>query len=443
MQKELLQSVLGNYDTLLPQNKEVVLLLITLQNKIDKQEIEDPFTQRDFEDAIDEVSNILHRGQTIQKESISRKLSQFYYTTLKKGNEYRYQLTVFARDLVRIIINEMEPQFEETELIHTFRRTLKMEREDLTSIKNFEYWFRQHYEPSKRIILAHSENLQRLVDAKTMALRTLLKSEITSTKELITRFIEIFEGLGKQTDGLTETLNFKLEIIDNIKDAEKNFLDKKEDWESYTKIRHEVEKFFDNIDSRVLSINDRIQLSTSRLRALYETLQYKQLFKLKIEKFLHYLLKNSKWTNDAVVVLPENIANRKIPYFREKYTKIPSLNFTEVTPRDVPEMEEDAEYKKKKEAENMRVLNRQESVTQWLESINASLAKGEDFIYEKWFKDMYAKEKNLEVPIDVCFNLIQKYNRNKEMDIVIDQQKPFKAKDDLALWKMKITRSNS
>lgn len=442
MQKEQLEKISDTFDVLLPQSKEIFLLLVTLQHKIDRQEIEDPFTQRDFEDAVDEVSVILHPGRAMQKENISKKLSQFYYTTLKKGNEYRYQLTVFARDLVRIIMTEVEPQFEETELIHTFKRTLQLNEEDLKTIRNFEYWYNYHYEPSKRIIMAHTENLQRLVEAKTRDLRVLLKTDINNTKELITRFIEIFEQLGRQSEGLTDTMNFKLDVVDNIKNAEQNFLDKKESWEIYSKIRTEVEKFFENIDLRVLSINDRIQLSTSRLKTLYDTLQYKQLFKLKIEKFLIFLLKNSTWTPDKVI-LPENITAKRIPYFREKYTRIPNLNFTDVVPRDVPELEEDAEYKNLKEMMNMRVLNRQEAISKWLESLGKKIDEGKDLVYEECFQEIYNEEKNLEVPIDVCFGLIQKYGRSKNVEIIIDKSSIIKAKDDLTTWKMKIIHSSS
>src|SRR5216684_2321731 len=100
MQKQLLQDISDNFELLLPPNRETLLLLVALQDKIKKGEIEEMFTQREFEEAIDEVSTFLKRGHGIQKEIISKKLSQYYYTTLKKGNEYRYQLTVFARELV-------------------------------------------------------------------------------------------------------------------------------------------------------------------------------------------------------------------------------------------------------------------------------------------------------------------------------------------------------
>jgi hypothetical protein len=443
MQKQLLTDISENFELLLPQSRETLLLLVNLQDKIDKGEIEEMFTQRDFEDSLDEVAAFMHRGHGIQKEVISKKLSQYYYTTLKKGSEYRYQLTVFARELVKSLINEIEPKFEDTALIHTFNRTLKLSPDDLNSIFNFEHWFHYHYMPSKRIILSHTENLQRLVDVKTMALRTLLKTDINNTKELINRFIEIFQQLGVQIDGLTDAMNFKLDVIDNIKAAEQNFLDKKESWEVYSKIRMEVEKFFENIDHRILSINDRIQVSVNRLKTLYETLQYKQLFKLKIEKFLVYLLKNSEVGPEMTILLPDTITPKKVPYFREKYIRIPNLDFTNVVPRDVPELEEDSEHRKLKEEANMKMLNRQESITHWLENINAQVTNGKEILYENWFNDIYSKEKNLEVPIEVCFGLLHKYGRSKDVEVVIERKNTSNNIEDLTLWKMKLIHSNS
>lgn len=443
MQNELLESIKQKFDLMVPQNQETLLLLAALQSKIDNQVIEDAFTQRDFEDAVDEVSEFLQRGQ-IQKENISKKLSQYFYTTLKRGNEYRYQLTVFARELVGLVLNELQPQFDEVELIHTFERTLKLTSADLESIKKFEYWYNNHFVPSKKIILSHTENLQRLVDSKTLALRQLLKSNLEHTKELISSFIEIFEALGKQTEGLTSTMMFKQEVIENIKHAEEVFMENKESWEKYSRIRMEVERFFENIDYRVLSINDRIQASTSRLKTLYDTLRYKQLFKLKLEKFLGYILKNSTYEKETDSVrLPLNVETRKIPYFRKKIHAIPTLLFGDVTPREVPPIDEDEEYKKLKERENMRLLNRQESVSKWLESINANFDKGKTVEFDKWFKDIYKQEQNLEVPIEVCFGLIQKYGRSKEAQLVIDTKDPFKANEDLSLWKLKIQHLHS
>ncbi|MCC6691268.1 MAG: hypothetical protein IT235_07010, partial [Bacteroidia bacterium] len=416
---------------------------VALYRKIQNNEIEEAFTQHDFEQVVTEVSEAIARGKNIQAENISKKLSQYYYTTLKRGNEYRYQLTVFATDLVRIMLQEIKPEFESIELIHTFKRTLRLVNDDLKSIGTFEYWHLSHYQPSKRVVLSHIENLQRMVDDRTIALRQLMKNNVENTKSLINSFIEIFEELGRQSEGLTQTLTFKQSLFDDIKAAESNFLGKKEDWEKYTRIRGEIERFFENIDNRMLSINDRIQLSVSRLKALYDTLQYKQLYKLKLEKLLMFMLRNTKKDENGELQFPEPIKSKHIPYHRSRLPQLPIIDFVDVEPADVPDFAIDEEYLKAKEQQNYNLLARQESISKWLESINTDLAAGKSIVFDEWFKNIYSKEKNLEVPIDVCFGLIQRYGKNKDIEFVIDKTKPFHPKEDLALWKLKIQPSNS
>jgi hypothetical protein len=143
------------------------------------------------------------------------------------------------------------------------------------------------------------------------------------------------------------------------------------------------------------------------------------------------------------ILLPDTIKPKKVPYFREKYTRIPNLDFTNVVPKDVPELEEDQEYKKMREAANLKMLNRQESITKWLENINGQVSNGKEIYYENWFNDIYSEEKNLEVPIEVCFGLIQKYGRSKDVDVVIEKKNANNSTDDLTLWKMKLIPSNS
>ena len=110
---------------------------------------------------------------------------------------------------------------------------------------------------------------------------------------------------------------------------------------------------------------------------------------------------------------------------------------------DVPLMEEDAAHKALKEKENMRMLNRQESVSKWLEDMNGNFASGKNIVFDEWFKKIYKQEQNLEVPIDVCFGVIQKYGREKDAQLIIENKNPFKANEDLSLWKMKIQHLHS
>ena len=65
MKDALLSSVSVHFESLIPQNQESILLLVALYRKIQNNEIDDAFTQKDFEEAVQEVGDALDRGKQI------------------------------------------------------------------------------------------------------------------------------------------------------------------------------------------------------------------------------------------------------------------------------------------------------------------------------------------------------------------------------------------
>lgn len=441
--EELFDNIARNFDYLIPRDVETIFLLLNLQAKIENKEIEDIFTQKDFEDAVDEVAIMLKRERGIQKENISKRLSQHFYSTLKLGEEYRYELTVFAKDFTKLLMNEVAPNYENLELVHTFKRTLPVQDDDVTSIDKFNYWYAHHYSSSKKFIHAHTDNLQRFVDKKVAELRTLLKPNVENPKEMITQFLIIFEQLGKQTEGVTKALNFKQEVIDKIKYSEANFKDTREGWEQYDRIYNDVIYFFENIDNRVLSINDKIQQARTRLKSLYDNLRYKQQYKLRIEKFLLYLLKGSTTADipgkqDKKIVLPAAIGKKEIPYHRDKFLYPPMIDFGEYHKIESPFYQEDEEFKRLSEEEKMKQLIRSEHTTKWMENIRGEIEMGREVVFEQWLDKILQKEDNLEIPIDVCFGLIDEYKNRDDVQLEIEKKLIMPLSTNLALWKLKI-----
>ncbi|MBI3502981.1 MAG: hypothetical protein HY063_14415 [Bacteroidetes bacterium] len=441
--EKLFETIAGDFDYLIPRDVETIFLLLNLQAKIENKEIDEIFSQKDFEDAVDEVTAMLKRERGIQKENISKRLSQHFYTTLKLGEEYRYELTVFAKDFTKLLLNEVSPNYENLELVHTFRRTLPVQEDDVTNIDNFNYWYAHHYNASKKFIMAHTDNLQRFVDKKVSELRVLLKPNVENPKEMISQFLIIFEQLGKQIEGITQALNFKQDVIDKIKNAELTFKNSREEWEQYDRIYNEVISFFENIDSRVLSINDKIQQARTRLKSLYDNLRYKQQYKLRIEKFLLLLLKGSKLveTPDGKqkVVLPSSIHKKEIPYHRDKFWFVPMVDFAEYHKMESPFYQEDEEYKRLTEQEKMKQLARQENTIKWLENLRGEIELGRQVIFEQWMNKIIDKEQNLEVPIDVCFGLIDEYKNREDVQIEIEKKLIMPLSSNVAIWKFKIT----
>lgn len=435
--QELFQSIALSFDYLIPRDIETIFLLLNLQSKIENKEIEDVFTQRDFEDAVDEVIVMLKRERGIQKEAISKRLSQHFYTTIKIGDEYCYELTQFAKDFTKLLMNEVAPNYENLELVHTFKRTLPVHDDDLTSIDKLSYWYAHHYNASKKFIIAHTDNLQRFVDKKVTELRVLLKPNVENPKEMITQFLIIFEQLGKQTEGVTKALNFKQEVIDKIKNSESTFKETRDTWEEYDRIFTEVISFFENIDGRVLIINDKIQQARTRLKSLYDNLRYKQQYKLRIEKFLFYVLKESTVIEDKIV-LPANIAKKEFPYHRDKFFYLPMIDFAEYHKMESPFYIEDEEYKRLSEEEKMKQLARQENTIKWMDNIRGEIELGREVVFEQWMDKIVNKEDNLEIPIDVCFGLIDEYKNRDDIQLEIEQKLTMPLRSDVAIWKMKI-----
>ncbi|MBI2967206.1 MAG: hypothetical protein HYY40_05265 [Bacteroidetes bacterium] len=435
MQEELFTSLSGNFEFLIPQDKESLLVLYHLFTRIENREIEESFTLKDFHDSIDDVALYLRREKSVQKEILARRLSHHFFTTLKAGDAYHFQLTVFSRDLLKLLKDELQPHYEGVELIHTFTRTLPLYDDDMSSVEKFGYWFNNHYEPARKVILAHTDSLQRFVDGRISELKQILKTDVKKARDLITRFIIVFEQIGKQTEGIIKTLKFKEVVVEKIKGAEEKFSATKEEWEKYMKIQEEIMIFFENVDRRILSISDKIEHTCSRLKSLYDTLRYKQEFKMRLEKFLNLLLVHSG-VNDGEIVFPDCIGKKTIPCIREKFYYVPSYYFGNINPSALPDLAEDEEYRMKREHEKISMLQRQESVSKWVNEMICILERGNSAQYEEWFEKIFEAEKNLEVPVDVCYDMIQICNKSKIFTLDVESELYTAKTDPVTLWKM-------
>jgi len=441
LNKEYLEKIARDYDLLIPKDKETFLLLISLYNKIKTGEIEQEFSQFDFETTLYDISQLLQRESNIQIENISKKLSQYFYTTLKDPKK-PYQLTEYAKEFCELIEEEIEPEYAKLSLKQTFRRNLPLKDEDFKDINSFEHWYFMQFKQSKKVILSHTENLQRYVDNQILELSEILKNEFENAKILLETFIKKFEKIREKADDLTDTLNFKTETIQKIDKAEVKFQDSQDIWEKYISIRNEVLSFFENINKRVLAVNDKIQTSRIKLKSLYQNLQYKQQYKIKLETFLQYLLEKSE-NIKGEIYLPNNILLKQIPYEHKHFFFIPNINFENIKSKEIPELVIDKEYEKKQREKNKQILDKQESVAKWVNEIDKHLSKNKEIDYSVWFDKIYEKEKRFDIPVEVCYGLIERFNKNNQIEISIDNKKPHILNSEIALWKMKIKVLNS
>jgi hypothetical protein len=437
MEKDLLISLSKSYSELIPQNEESLLLVIWLYQKVEKGFIDEDFEQKDLEDTIEDIAELLQKESAFKKESILKKLSSHFFITEPIGNNYQIHLTVFAKELCKLLIHQVQPEVKKLELFHVFKRTLPLQDNDLSSIENLKYWFDNNFLPARKEIIGHTELLQTEIEKRINELRLLLKPNIDNPKELISSFTEIFDGLDKQTLGLINTLDYKNDTLNLIKASKESFSQSEEMFNEFDKIQREVDVFFQQIHRRICSINDRIQLASKRLRSLFNTLRHKQIFKVKIEKLLFVLLKNS-YNEKGIIKIHDDFPRRFIPSIKTKFISIPKIDF-HIRSKALPEkLEIDKTYEDEERRKGLELLQIQEATAMWLERIDSEINLGKEIDFDVWFDRIVEDEKNLEVPIQVCFGLIEKHNRGDYVSIRIDKDFTSKIDNELMLWKMRI-----
>lgn len=437
MQKEILISLSKNYSDILPQNEESLLLLVLLFQKIEDGYINEDFEQKDIDDTIEEVVEFLQKGTSIQKETLLKKLSSHFCHTQTIGNKYYTHLTVFAKEMCRLLIDQVQPELKKFELYYVLNRTLPLREEDLLNIENFSHWHEHNFLPAQKTILRNTEMLQTAIEGKISDLRNLLKPEVENPRDLIESFTKIFKELEEQTIGLINTPDYKNETLQKIKSLKEKFSKHEETFNRFDTMQREIDGFFQSIDRRINSINDKIQLASKRLKNLFDTLKHKYLFKIQIEKFLLLLLKSSK-SEKGEIKLHHSLEKKIIPFIPTKFEAIPKIDFKLLVTAEPQKQNYDKSYEELERGKGLALLKIQESTSQWLDKINSEMNAGNEIDFEKWFDKIIEKEKNLEVPINVCFGLIEQHNKNENQIVTIEQEVITKKKNELSLWKMKI-----
>lgn len=442
MEKEILISLSKNFSDIVPQNEESMLLLVWLYQKIEEGYINEDFEQKDLDDTIEEVVEFLKKGTGVQKETLLKKLSSHFCHTQIIGNKYYMHLTVFAKELCRLLIDQVQPELKKFELYHVLNRTLPLQEDDLLNIEKFSHWFEHNFLPAQKTILRNTEMLQTAIEEKISDLRNLLKPEVQNPKELINSFTEIFKQLETQTIDLINTLDYKNETLNKIKSLKDKFSQDEETFIRFDKMQREVDNFFQNIDRRISSINDKIQLASKRLKNLFDTLKHKQLFKIQIEKFLTLLLNTSRYEKGEIK-LHDALERKLIPFIPTKFVAIPKIDFKTINTAQPQKQNFDKSHQEAERRKGLALLKIQESTSQWLDTINSEMKSGKEIDFENWFDKIIEQENNLEVPINVCFGLIEQHNKIENQVVTIEQEGISKQENELSLWKMKIKSINS
>lgn len=444
-----------DYDFLIP-NKIEGYIIIRLWQKIKSDEIREEFSYNDIKNVITETA-LFSNGTTPQIEKILKDLLHYF---IKKPPETvsKYYLSDYAERFIQLLETKIDSPYKNFPLKKNFEKYFSVEFEEIEDFEELNRWFKQGFhDTSKRVILDHIESLQDEVELSIKKLNEILYSDELQAIEMVKLFVNEFRNFGLKAEQIREALFLKSETLKNLKNATDFFYTKIEEikhfqtaderkhyqeleykWKSANKIREEVAAFFENIDRKLLRINDQIVFASSKLKELEENFQYQSLFKINLKKLLRLVLDTSNFDKNEGVCLHKNLPVKRIPFEKVQFFFTPKYEFNIEVERlgIIPQINIDYEQAERDKIENE--LQIQEKIASWVDLCKSRIRKDKELDYSKVFYEILDSEQNIEIPLQVGFTLFQEVSNNKEFNVIIDKAIADPNRNDILTWNMKI-----
>ena len=434
--KSFVLGLADQYDYILPKTKEAFLTIMLLKFRKDNGTLEDEFTQNDFRETLLEVLGYLGSNiENPQAEKFQKELSNYYLQTSKDSAFKLLTITEFGQDFYQLINERLINQLNKDSFLKKLKDNINLQEEDITDIESLDYWYRFRFKSSSRkIILAHLDELQSIVDEQVNKLRIILMVHKDEIKSLVDRFIAAFTIIAAKADEISETLTFKEELQMSLRELRTHFADNKIDSALFDKIDEDVRIFFDKIDRRIYAINDKIQLSRNRLKAFYQNFQYQNKQRALLDNFMDYILANSSIDKFYRITVDAPLIHSK--YLPQEKYKLPSFNSLDLGLSYKEELP-DLQAQNLDEENPAQYINLiwQDRIEVWMEKSDQIITEKGHLDFAELFKRIYEEEKNYEVPVQVIYNLLNLINQKNKGQMESGQLVAIN--DEFALWNQK------
>ncbi len=452
MLQDYIQKISKYYEQLLPIEKDAVsfLLVLTLNKKINDEIIEEEFSLSDFKETLREI--ILATQNTDiakQPEPLQKKLSYYFLHTTKSSGFNKLVLTEYAKDFCRLVENKLDNVWLKKTFLEKVEKLIVFKEDEINSIEELEVWYETRFEVnSKKIIRAHLDDLQSLVDEKVNQLYPLLRKHENNFRNLINEFLTIFSELGDRAVEMSEILNFKDSLILDIRNLKEKIITiqyKPENYEkikniteSYGRIESNITAFFEKVDRRILAINEKIGYARERLKNLHQNFQFKNEFIIKIENFYQHLLETSYYEKGEIKT--NSIFSAQIPYNTSKITQIKHIDFNFDLKPEMPNIEFDNEYQQNQNKKHEIELKKADNITFHFERLKNEIINGRYVDLQQEFFAILKEDNHFDVPLNVYYDLISYFFKSDNYDINIAEIINNEIIEDIAIWKLKISK---
>ncbi len=449
-----------DYEYLVP-SKDEGLVVFMLNEKIEKKEIGKEFTYQDIQDIIRIVSNLIDPAHQRQTERILRNLMHFFIER-PPDKPTRFVLSNYANKFIGLINKKLDHPYRKFPLRDSFKRYSTFKANEITTIEGFLSWYEQGFNATTRETIAeHLEALKDEAESAIQKMNKILYAETLTGMELVMQFTDIFKGFGEKADQITDTLqlgsSLELEVkkvvdyfyskIDEVKHPE-NAKEEEEyrklmkDFYDADRIQDEVTSFFTLVDMRLGQIREKIVFANSKLKELQDNFRYQSQYKINFKRLLQLVLERSSYSKDGPV-LPKGFPLKILPFENYNFFYAPKYDFNTTNVNPVYEVEFDTQYEQAERAKIDKELDRQAVVVRLVEQCKELLEQEKELNITQQFYKILNSERDIELSLQVGFELIQYASTNKNYAINVKQELPDDFQNnEVIIWKMNIKNRN-
>ncbi len=459
--REAIENVAGEYGSLVP-SREEGLIIFWLNDKIRNREIDREFTHQDLQQVIREVSYSTSEQQP-QTERVLKNLLKYFIERPPDKPYDKYIFSNYANRFLQLVNGKFDNEYRNFPLKESLKRYASFKASEIKDIDDFLSWHAQGFDTTARqTVNEHLEAFKDEVTASINKLNNILYSDSLSGLEMAKRFSEIFTGFGEKSNEIKDALLLGTHIQAEVKKVVDMYYKKIEkskhpqteeekerysmllsDYEQSLKIQQSVSSSFLLIDMRLAQIREKIVFASSKLKELQENFRNQSQFKLNFKRMLQYILSNSM-SIEGEIILPAGFPRKGLPFESFKYISAFKYDFAVAGTNDVYIPTLDEEYENSERAKIGLELKRQEVTAKWVKLLKIEMIENNGMNITEKFFSLLESEKDIEIPLNVSFELLQIARNIPGFKIKIQRElvsSPIYK--DIVTWKTKVYKNNS
>jgi len=327
----------------------------------------------------------------------------------------------------------LEADFNPTQ-IEIICNTIRESLDKCTTQGEVDQWIYSVFDAFKPRMKAQVDHLERQIDQSVKEIREATQLANAPILEILRSIDQRLDGIRAQNDELRSAFR----EVKNIDFLLETRLDETTDATIGDHIS-EVRRFFPEIKYTLNLIDKRLDRIQPKLRQFFGTLNQTS-FNLKVDKFLKFLVTQSKLSKIKQIQFPENILTYKLWWPTTNFTIVERRN--DLFPIRSRPRSSVYELREEREAELLkprRTLMIHSQVDEWLTHILTDAARGIVNFSDYFFAIVETEKGDIELATKAAYALVRLSTMDLRLQIEIGQHKIYHPNyPRLAIWEMTI-----